>query len=312
MNFFLALLGVLSFALVGVYLAAVFDRLIARSLSGPVQSGESGVADAGVLVAPLAEAAALMSRVKTDTEAPDRANWMLTPAWYLALAAVGLSVIPFAEGVALTRIDTGLVFWGAVEALTVVVIFLHGWSPNSPMPLIGAYRYAGIGLPIMLPSMFVLIAAAMPAESLSLVKVVESQREVWNIVRQPIGLPLFMLVGLTITLRGPFDYADGAELAGGTKAESAGPARAAWELARLAMLVSFSTMAATAFLGGPLGPGLPGPLWLGLKTLAVMAATQFAGQWFARIPPSQALFLLWVVILPLSFLDLLVVGLVIL
>ena len=86
------------------------------------------------------------------------------------LAAVGLSVVPFSPGVVVTDISTGIVLWGACEALTVIVVFLHGWSANAPMALMGGYRYAGIGLPVLLLSMFVLIAAALPAESLALGK----------------------------------------------------------------------------------------------------------------------------------------------
>jgi len=277
-----------------MWAAAVFDRV--------------GTGRGATFIGPLRNGAALMLRPNTPTEAPDALNRLLAPGWYLALALVGLSVVPLTEGVVATDLSTGLVLWGACEALTVVVVFLHGWSPNSPLPLIGAYRYVAIGLPAMLLSMFVLIAAALPAQSLSVVEVVEAQRSLWNVIRQPLGLPLFMGLGLAITLRGPFDYADGAELAGGTSAEESGPALALWRIARLAMLVAFSAMSATAFLGGYLGPGLSGPVWLLLKTVAVMAATVAAGRWFARMPPARMLSFIWVVLLPLSFANLALVG----
>ena len=204
----------------------------------------------------------------------------------------------------------GIVVWGSCEALTIVTVFLHGWSPNAPFPLIGAYRYAAIGLPVMLPSMFVLIAAALPAESLSLVAIVDSQREVWNVIRQPLGLPLFMVVALAMTLRGPMDYADAADIATGTSAEGSGAGRALWQIARLAMLVSVSAIAATVFLGGPLGPVLPGSVWLWLKTAALMALIVWLGNRVARTTPSRMLTILWVVLLPLSFLHLLISGLI--
>lgn len=277
-----------------VWVAAMFDRI--------------GTGRGAVLIGPLQNGAALLLRPNTPTEAPDRLNRLLAPGWYLALALVGLSVVPLADGVVASDISTGLVLWGACEALTVVVVFLHGWSPNAPLPLIGAYRYVAIALPAMLLSMFVLIGAALPAQSLSVVEVVEAQRGLWNVVRQPLGLPLFMALGLAIMLRGPFDYAGGAELGGGTSAEESGPALALWHFARGAMLVAFSAMAATAFLGGHLGPVLPGPLWLLLKTLAVMAATVAAGRFFARMPPARMLTFLWVVLLPLSFASLALVG----
>lgn len=290
----MTLLLVLPTLALGAWLAAWLDTALAGGPASPL--------------APLRAGAALLARPVTRTEAPDAMNWRLAGAWYLALAAVGLTVVPFLHGAAPIDGPVGIVIWGSCEALTIVAVFLHGWSPNAPMPLIGAYRYAAIGLPVMLPSMFVLIAAALPAESLSFTAIVESQRQMWNLVRQPLGLPLFLVVGLALTLRGPMDFADAEDLSGGTSAEDGGPRRALWQVARLAMLVSFSAVAATVFLGGPLGPVLPGPVWLWLKTACVMALTVWLGARVARTTPSRMLQLLWLVLLPLSFLHLLISG----
>ncbi|EKV26632.1 NADH-ubiquinone oxidoreductase chain H [Caenispirillum salinarum AK4] len=296
-----AFVSLFALLILGTALAAVMDRAAVALASGRPMGA--------ALKEPARRAAALLLRQKVETERPDSITWPLAPVAYLMLAAVGLSVVPFAPGVVVTDISTGIVLWGACEALTVIVVFLHGWSANAPMALIGGYRYVGIGLPVLLLSMFVLIAAALPAESLSVVEIVRAQEAgLWNVVRQPPGLALFLILGLMLTLRGPFDYADAEDLAGGTKAEASGPHRLAWRVARLAMLVSFSAMAATAFLGGYLGPVLPGPLWLVLKTVAVMAAVIAAGHMLARLPPSRMLTTVWVVLLPLSFLVLVLVG----
>ena len=194
------------------------------------------------------------------------------------------------------------------RALTVVVVFLHGWSANSQLGLIGAYRYVAIGLPAMLISMFVLIAAALPAESLAVPKIIESQRELWNVIRQPLGLPLFLLIGLSLSFRGPFNYADSADLADGTASEISGAARLVWEFARLAMLTAVATVAASVFLGGYLGPWLPGPMWLVLKTAAVLLVLVGLSHQLARISPSRMMTLIWTVLLPLSFVHLVWAG----
>lgn len=286
--------------LVGAWVAAVLDRTVQAAIAGrPI---------GGVLAAPLRGAAAHFVRQRSSTERPDSLNWMLAPALYLVLAAIGLSVVPLAPGLVAADLDAGIVLWGACEALTVVVVFLHGWSANSPFPLIGAYRYVAIGLPVMLVSMFVLIATALPAESLSVSAIVESQRSTWNVVRQPLGMPLFLLLGLSLTLRGPFDYADPWDLSGGTSAEVSGPAQAAWQFARLAMLVSVAAMTSAAFLGGYLGPVLPGPVWLALKIVVVLVILVGVGRLFARMPPARMLTALWVVLLPLAFVDLIIAG----
>ena len=286
----------------GAWVAAIIDRLH-RAMRDDVPAGN-------VLLAPLAEGAALLLRQSVVTERPDLLNWRLAPVFYFALAALGLSVVPLAPGLVAADSDAGIVLWGACEALTVVVVFLHGWSSNAPLALIGAYRYVAIALPVMLVSMFVLIAAALPAESLSVSAVVAAQKDtVWNVVRQPPGFVLFMLLALSVSVRGPFDYADSPDLAGGTSSEASGAQYAAWQFARLAMLVSASVMAATVFLGGYLGPVLPGPVWLLLKSVAVLAALVMAGNAFARTTPARMLHIIWTVLLPLSFLVLVLVGL---
>lgn len=288
----------------GAWLVAVFDRIAAALVARrPVGS---------LWLGPLQSGASLLVSRTNQTEHPDALNWALAPALYLVLAFVGVALVPFSTSGALVDIPAGIVLWGAVESLTVVAVFLHGWSANALFPLLGAYRYVAVGLPIMLVSMFVLIAAALPAQSLAIGAIVQSQAGLWNVVRQPLGLPLFLLLGLSLTLRGPFNYADSADLAGGTDAERSGPPRAVWQWARLSMAVSFSAMAATVFLGGPLGPAWGtaelGPLWLTLKTAVVLALLVAASHLLARMPPSRMLTLLWTFLLPLSFVGLVAAG----
>lgn len=300
MNQTIALVFLVLLVVFGAYAAAVLDRAMALALGGR--------APGGVLAGPLRTAGRWLLQQRITTERPDALNWWYAPAAYLTLAAIGLTVVPLAPGIVATDISSGVVLWGTCEALTVVAVFLHGWSANAPFPLIGAYRYVAIGLPVMLVSMFVMIAAALPAESLAVTDIVESQREVWNVIRQPLGLPLFLLLGLSLTIRGPFDYADAPDLSGGTAAEVSGSARAAWQVARLAMLVSVSAMASAVFLGGYLGPVLPGPVWVVVKTLAVLAVLIAAGRLLALMPPSRMLTVLWIVLMPIAFVDLVMAG----
>lgn len=297
---FLPLLLMCLTLVLGPYLLAVCDSAIA--------AGIERRAIGNPWLAPLQHGAWLLLQPRNATERPDSLNWQLAPAAYLALAAAGLAVVPWSATLIPTDISTGLVLWGAVEALATVVIFLHGWSANALLPLIGAYRYVALGLSYILISMFVLIGVALPAESLQVSAVVDSQRELWNLIRQPLGLPLFLIVGLGVSFWGPLNLADSTDLAGGTEAEISGPSRLVWQWARRAMLVAFSAMAATAFLGGWLGPWLPGPLWLVLKTLAVMALLLWIGRSLARVSPERFVTLAWLLFLPLSFVDLVWAG----
>ena len=289
----------------GTWLIAGLDSAARPPPRGALAAGRL----ARSLTHPLYRSLALIRQQAITTERPDRLTWRLAPMLYFSLALIALGLVPFVENRALIQTEAGIVVWGTLEAFTVVAIFLHGWSSNSLLPLIGGYRFVAIGLTIMLVSMFVLIAVALPAQSLSIQAVVESQRGLWNVVRQPLGLPLFLLLGLALGLRGPFDYADSADLAGGTSVEDSGTLRAAWQLARAAMLVAFAAMASAVFLGGPLGPWLPGPVWMGLKMAVLLVVLVAAGRVFARFDPARMLTLVWVLLLPLAFLDLAISGL---
>ncbi|KXS36856.1 MAG: Uncharacterized protein AWU55_2799 [Halomonadaceae bacterium T82-2] len=296
----LPVLMVLMTLVAGVYLVAVIDRWLAGAFGLP-QGGSAWLG-------PLRRGAWLLTQHANATEAPDWQAWRLAPALYLALAAMGLAVVPWSATLVATDLTTSVVLWGSVEALATVVIFLHGWSANALFALIGAYRYVALGLSYILISMFVLIGVALPAESLQFTQVVTSQTEMWNVVRQPLGLPLFLIVGLGMTFWGPLNLADADDLAGGTASEVSGPPRLVWDVARAAMLVAFSGVAASAFLGGWLGPWLPGPLWMLIKMLAVLVVLLLLGWLLPRVAPERCMTLMWVVLLPLSFVDLLWAG----
>ncbi|WCO68027.1 NADH-quinone oxidoreductase subunit H [Iamia majanohamensis] len=287
----------------GAVIAVILHRKVASSLAG------TGGSPATSAAAPLREARWLARQQVVTTERPDLATWILAPAAYLGLAVAALSVVPLSAGVAVADVRTGIVVFGAAEALAIVVIFLHGWSPNSPYALISAYRFVAVALSYELLSMFVLIAAAIPAGSLSIGAIVDSQAGLWNVVRQPLGLPLWLVVSWGVTFSGPLAVVDSADLAGGGGVEDSGLQRLAWAGARAAMLVVFAAAGATVFLGGWQGPVLPGGAWMALKTAALLAVLVVGDITLARMSAQRFVRLAWAVLLPLAFLDLLIAGL---
>ena len=284
----------------GAYLVAVFHGVTGALVAGRPLGG--------VLAEPLRVAARLSLQQTISTERPDRLLWVVAPAAYAAAAAGAFTVVPLAEGVFIADVRTGIVLFGAAEALAIVAIFLHGWSSNSFLSLVGGYRFVALGLSYELLSMFVLIAAALPAESLQISAIVHSQAGLWNVVRQPLGLPLWLVVTLGVSFWGPLNLADGADLAGGSAAEASGRQQLVWQVARAGTLGVFCAMGATVFLGGWLGPVLPGWAWMLLKTLALMLLVTWLGHRVGRISSERAVTVLWTIGLPLSFVGLLQAG----
>jgi len=289
----------------GAVVVGALDAVVGAAVAGDPRPATAGVrAWRRVVLA--------WRRPGTVTERPDLVLWVVAPAAYVGVAALALAVLPLGDGIAIADVRTGIVVFGAVEVLAMVAVFLHGWAANSALALVGAYRFVAESLSFLLLSMFVLIAAALPAESMAFGEIVASQQGLWNVVRQPLGLPLFTVVALGTTFWGPLNLPDGADIATGTSLEVGGPAYIAWQVARRAMLAVYAIATSVVFLGGHLGPVLPGPVWLALKSVVVASGFVWLGHRVGRVPMDRFVRVAWTVLLPLSFLHLAVTGAVVL
>jgi NADH-quinone oxidoreductase subunit H len=288
--------------LVATYVVAVLDIVFARL------TARTPVRLLATATLPLRQAAQLALQTRTVTERPDAGTWALAPALLAALAAVGLAVVPLTGALVASSADTGIVVFAAAMALVIVAVYLQGWSPNSPLPLIAAYRFIAEGLSYEIPFAVVLIGAAIPARSLALAPIVTSQEHLWNVVRQPLGLPVYLVTALALAFWGPLALPEGEDVAGGTAMETSGVPRLLWRAAQLQVLVAVSAMGAAVFLGGWLGPWLPGGVWMALKTLFLAALLVATRQVLARVRTESFVVVAWVVLIPLSLLDVFIAG----
>ena len=291
---------------IGVYVVEVLDRIVARTISRE----HSALSTA--FIAPAREAALLLIQSSTATERPDAQAWALAPALLAGLAAVGVAVVPFDADLAAADMASGFVLFAAAVALVMVAVFLHGWSANSAFSIVGGYRFIASALSYQIPFLLALLATALPAESLSVGEIVRAQDGLWNVVRQPLGLPLYLVVAAGVTFWGPLNFPDAPDLSGGTMLESSGTSRLLWRVARSAMLVAVAVMGAAAFLGGWLGPALPGPLWMALKSLFLLLILMLVRHLIVRVRLESFVVVAWTILIPLALIDVFVSGVLIL
>ncbi len=294
-----ALVGVL--LMVSVYLVAVMETIFGLRVSGVRGYGRAWAL-------PMSRAALLLSQRRSVTERPDAQAWALAPALLGGLGAVALTAIPLAAGVEVADVDAGIVLFGAALVQVMVAVFLHGWAANSLFPVLGAFRMAALALSVSIPFSLVVITTALPAESLSVGLIISSQESLWNVVRQPLGLPIYLITGLGFSFWAPLQLPDARDLSGGTSAEVSGAALLVWRVARASILVAVAAMGAAAFLGGYLGPWLPGWLWMAVKTFGLLAILVWSGHRIARPRMETAVKLGWTVLLPLALVDVFVSG----
>ena len=287
---------------VGPLFIAAVDATVGQIVAGE----RASIVSAAAL--PVRRGVGLLAQATTITERPDLGGWALAPALLAGLAVLALTLVPFGPGLVVADPSTGFVVYSAAVAFVMIAVFLHGWSPNSLFAIHGAYRYGAVALSFQIPFLLAMLATVLPAESLSIVSIVEAQEGAWNVIRQPLGLPIYLVVGLAVSFWGPLNLPDGRDLAGGTSVEDSGMHRMLWEMARLLMLVAVAAMGAAGFLGGWWGPLLPGPLWMLIKTgllLAILASTRHL---LARYRIEPFVERCWVVLIPLALLNIFVSG----
>lgn len=286
----------------GVWLLVLLDLALAgrRRLDGEL------------LLAPLRGAARLLGTESRRTEVTDRSAWLIGPVLVLAVCFAVLAALPLAPGTIGAEIDSGLVLYQGLLGLVPIGVHLTGWGPNSPYPLVGGFRFVGQYLAYEMPFILTVIAVALPARSLELADVVAAQEGLWNVVLQPLGFAIYVAAALGITFYGPLALPQGRDLAGGVEAELSGAHRLVWLLARWTLLLTVSVFAVPLFLGGWSGPVLPPMVWTVLKALAVAAVLVGVRGRLATIAPERFLAWAWKALIPLSFVNIFVTGVILL
>jgi NADH-quinone oxidoreductase subunit H len=164
----------------------------------------------------------------------------------------------------------------------------------------------------VVPLGLALVGAIMMAKSLSTVRIVEAQSHLWFIVLQPLGFVLYLVTGLMQCYRAPFMEPFAGGIGGGVLGVAGGGIALLWHAALSGILFLVAAMGAVLFLGGWSGPWLPAPLWMALKTFALMALMIVLGRMVRPLSTAQMLALSWKLLIPVGLVNVLIVGALIL
>jgi len=282
---------------VGCYLVAVFE--------GWAVHGRFS------LTRPAISALALLGREQILPRTPDRLFFETGPVLLLVAGLLSVAVIPMAPGLIITDLAIGALFLNAALAYVLVALIMAGWGPNGAYGMIGGWRFLGQFIAYAMLIVMPITAVAMRAESLSSTQIVLSQVALWNVFYQPIGFVLFVVAALGVAWLPPIDLpTGGGDLGGGVEAEYTGARLAVWRLARLVIIVALSGATVTFYLGGWLGPWLPGWAWTALKTLAVAAAMLTLGRHLPRLREARYLAVSWKLGISLALANIFLVGVI--
>jgi NADH-quinone oxidoreductase subunit H len=297
--------------------------LLERKLLGRFQSrlGPNRVGPYGLLQ-PMADVLKLLSKEASTPETAVPWLMALAPVVSIATAIAALAVIPFGPfhawggqfGLYGIDVPIGLLYFFAFGSLAFYALLLGGWASGSKYSFLGAMRSAAQLISYEVSIGLSLLGVAMTAGSLSLIDIVDAQRDIWYVIPQFVGFLIFPVAGFAESSRPPFDLPEAdAELVQGYNTEYGGMRFGSFFMAEYVEMIVIAGVATACFLGGWRGPGpvALGPLWVVIKMFAFLVLFIWVRATLPRLRYDQLMSFGWKVLLPLATVNILVTAIVV-
>lgn len=334
-NAALPLAFLVPFALFGVWLerkvsAHIQDRL------GPMRVGYHG------WLQTIADILKLLQKEDIVAKNADKKLFNIAPVLVFAGSYAAFAAIPFSSAYIGANVDLGILYIIAVTGLVVAGILMAGWGSNNKYSLLGAMRSAAQIISYEIPTVLVVLTIVMIFGSLNLYYL--SERQSSNIFNwiifggfeeswKKFALIPFMFIGFIIiyisTLaevnRTPFDIPEAeSELVAGYHVEYSGMKFAMFFLAEYANMFAVSVIVSSIFLGGYQSPfGYLGntfgvawlvPIeqffWFAAKGIFFVFVQMWLRWTLPRLRVDQLMLVCWKYLIPIAFVNLLIVGLI--
>lgn len=305
--------GALFSTVLGIF-AVWFERKLFARVSlriGPLHVGKV----AGILQL-IADAVKFLSKERIIPEGVNRPLFVLMPCLALVLSLLLYAFLPFGAGWVIYPSDIGLLLFFLVTALSPLPIILAGYASRSKYPFIGMSRIALQLFGYEIPLFLALTGVVLATRTLNLEKIVEAQVAVPLAITQVLGFIVFLVTLLAETERLPFDIptAEG-EIVFGWQTEYSGVYFLMIQLAMFEKVLAFCFLGALLYLGGWLGPPIPGvpesvsaPIWMILKALALFTFVALLRGVYPRLTIEKVLDIGWKYLIPLAFLNLIITA----
>ena len=248
----------------------------------------------------------------------DRVVFIFAPTAIVVAMMMGFAVVPFAPQMMIIDVNIGLLFFLGMTSLAVYSVLLGGLASNNKYALLGGLRSAAQMVSYEVFMGLSLMGVVMITGSFSLVDIVEAQADVWFCFTQMLGLFVFVIAGIAESHRLPFDLPEAEhELTAGFHTEYGGMKFAMFMLGEYLGLMLISCMIVTLFFGGwhspiSLGDGLPPFFWFSFKTFVVICFFVLLRAAIPRPRYDQLMSLGWKVMLPITLVNILITGAVLL
>jgi NADH-quinone oxidoreductase subunit H len=310
-----ALVLMVLLVLVAAFMTFVERRLLAwwQDRYGPNRVGPFG------LFQIVADMLKMLFKEDVTPRFTDKLTFILAPAVAMATALLSFAIVPISPTLGVADLDIGLLFFFAMAGLAVYAVMFAGWSSNNKYSLLGGMRAAAQTVSYEVFMGLSLMGIVAITGSFNMRDIVEAQRDVWFIVPQFLAFLVFVIAGVAVAHRHPFDQPEAEqEIADGYHIEYSGLKWGMFFVGEYINIVLISALITTLFFGGWLAPFnldipfVPPVFWFLIKTLFFMMMFILARGALLRPRYDQVMSFGWKVCLPLALVNLLVTAAVVL
>jgi len=307
----------LGFAYVTLFERKVLARMQVRI--GPNRAGPGGI------LQPIADALKLIMKEEITPLNADKLLFTLAPVITVIPALIITGVIPWGPPITLfgkefslglTDINIGALYILTVTSISIYGITLAGWSSNNKYATLGGLRATAQMISYELALGLSFLGPIMLAGSMSLLDIVNAQKNMWFIVFQPVGGLIYFIAVVAEINRAPFDMPEAEqELTAGYHTEYSGMKFALFFMAEYIKMIAISMIGATLYLGGFQGPFVDqqpwlGPLYLVIKVVFLLFLLVWIRATLPRIRYDRLMAFGWKILFPLALLNVMVTAVV--
>lgn len=285
----------------------------------------------------IADAIKLLCKEDITPSGADKFLFNIAPLLAFVPIMTIWGLIPFSSEFDFMAYSVSALLFVTIASIPILGILLAGYASNNKYSLIGAVRSVAQAISYELPLIFVLLSVVVLSSSLNLRQIVLAQS--WSgfpntpvcgyfIFPAFLGFLILFICAIAELNRCPFDLPEAeSELVSGYNTEYSGMKFAFFFLAEYAMMFIMCAFIATLFLGGFLSPFgfylsekiIPNQfwaqifvyfeqvIWLFLKTFFLIFCMMLVRATLPRLKTHQLTGFAWKVLLPLSFVNLLIV-----
>jgi NADH-quinone oxidoreductase subunit H len=314
-GFVLCLILLTGFAYLTLYERRALARMQIRI--GPNRAGYQG------LLQPIADAVKLIFKEELTPSHVYKVVFFLAPILTVVPSLVIAAVIPLGTqfeiaGRTITLyvadVNVGILYLSSIASIAVYGIVLAGWSSNNKYAMMGGIRSSAQMISYELSLGLCFVIAIIMGNSMSLIDIVNAQKDMWFAVIQPVGALAFLIVVLAEVNRAPFDMPEAEqELTAGYHSEYSGMKFALFFMAEYQKMIVVSMITATLFFGGYREFWFLkdtffsvdyfwwlGPIYLFLKVIALLFLMIWIRATWPRIRYDRLMAFGWKILLPLS------------